>query len=252
MQQQRYNGKVTVCHLLDGAKEARGLAVIIDVLRAFSLECYLYAVGAELIRPVGSVEEAFALKQMLPDSLLAGERGGRKCDGFDLGNSPWSVEPDLVRGKTVVHTTSAGTQGIVNACGAEGILTGSLVNARAIADYIIQEQPEEVSLVCMGAGGVEPAVEDELCATYIRAMLKGEELPDLDQKIGEMPYHGAERFFSRDLQDVFPEQDFWLCTMCDCFDFVLKVEKDEFGFRSRKIAVPRLPASGQNTEADAV
>ena len=38
--------------------------------------------------------------------------------------------------KTIIHTTSAGTQGIANAINAEEILTGSLVNAKAIAEYI--------------------------------------------------------------------------------------------------------------------
>ena len=36
---------------------------------------------------------------------------------------------------------------------AEEILTGSLVNARAVADYISRRQPETVSLVAMGNGG---------------------------------------------------------------------------------------------------
>lgn len=38
--------------------------------------------------------------------------------------------------KTVIHTTSAGTQGIVNAVKADKIITGSLINAKAIAEYI--------------------------------------------------------------------------------------------------------------------
>ena len=55
----RYNGKVNILHLLSGAKEAEGLTVIIDVFRAFTLETYLYDMGAELIRPIGTIEEAF-------------------------------------------------------------------------------------------------------------------------------------------------------------------------------------------------
>ena len=34
--------KIKILHLIDGAKQAEGLTVIIDVFRAFSLECYLY------------------------------------------------------------------------------------------------------------------------------------------------------------------------------------------------------------------
>ena len=34
--------KISICHLIEGAKKADGLTVIIDVFRAFSLECLLH------------------------------------------------------------------------------------------------------------------------------------------------------------------------------------------------------------------
>ena len=216
--QDKYRGKISTLHLLEGARQARGLAVIIDVFRAFSLECYFYSSGAKLVRPVGSLEEAYSMKQQVSGCLLAGERKGRKCEGFDYGNSPSSIDKNDLEGKIIVHTTSAGTQGIVNAGGADILLTGSLVNAKAIARYIIR-------------------VEDELGAEYIRSLLLGEDFPDMEQRIRHMIDHGAEKFFTPELQDVFPEQDVWLCTMCDRFDFVLKGEKDEIGYVSRKIDV---------------
>ena len=49
--------KIKILHLIDGAKQAEGLTVIIDVFRAFSLECYLYNMGVKEIRPVGTIEE---------------------------------------------------------------------------------------------------------------------------------------------------------------------------------------------------
>ena len=232
--QNKYSGKINILHLLEGARRAKGLTVIIDVFRAFSLECFFYAAGAKLIRPVGSLDEAYALKTLIPGCLLAGERLGRKCEGFDYGNSPSAVDRN-VQGKVIVHTTSAGTQGIVNAKDAAAILTGSLVNAKAIARYILKKQPSEVSLVCMGDRGILPAPEDELCAEYIRSMLLKEEFPLLEQRLQDLRFHGGEHFFVPEKQDVFPEPDFWLCTMVDRFDFVLKVEKDEIGFVSRKI-----------------
>ena len=148
---------IRIFHLIDGARQAQGLTVIIDVFRAFSLECYLYSMGATLIRPVGTVEEAWTWKRREPDCLLIGERGGARCEGFDFGNSPSAVSKETVGGRLLIHTTSAGTQGIVNATQAEEIVTGSLVNARAIADYILARRPAQVSLVCMGNGGVRPA-----------------------------------------------------------------------------------------------
>ncbi len=227
--------KINTYHLIEGAKKATGLTVIIDVFRAFSLECYLYNMGVSLIRPVGTIEEAFAFKKANPGYVLIGERKGRKCEGFDFGNSPSETAKHDLRGKTVIHTTSAGTQGIINAKEADEIVTGSLVNAKAVARYIMEKQPKEVSLVCMGNGGIAPAKEDELCAEYIRSILEGAELPDMDERVKRLRYEGGAHFFDRQNQDVFPEPDFWMCIEYNKFDFVLRVEKDEKGFFSRLV-----------------
>ncbi len=227
--------KINTYHLIEGAKKATGLTVIIDVFRAFSLECYLYNMGVSLIRPVGTIEEAFAFKKANPGYVLIGERKGRKCEGFDFGNSPSETAKHDLRGKTVIHTTSAGTQGIINAKEADEIITGSLVNAKAVARYIMENQPKEVSLVCMGNGGIAPAKEDELCAEYIRSILEGAELPDMDERVKRLRYEGGAHFFDRQNQDVFPEPDFWMCIEYNKFNFVLRVEKDEKGFFSRLV-----------------
>ena len=227
--------KINTYHLIEGAKKATGLTVIIDVFRAFSLECYLYNMGVSLIRPVGTIEEAFAFKKANPNYVLIGERKGRKCEGFDFGNSPSETAKHDLRGKTVIHTTSAGTQGIINAKEADAIITGSLVNAKAVARYIMENQPKEVSLVCMGNGGIAPAKEDELCAEYIRSILEGAELPDMDERVKRLRYEGGAHFFDRQNQDVFPEPDFWMCIEYNKFNFVLRVEKDEKGFLSRPV-----------------
>lgn len=226
--------KINVYSLIEGAKQAKGLTVIIDVFRAFSLECYLYDMSVSMIRPVGSIEDAVKLHEEIPNSLLIGERKGKKIEGFDFGNSPSSVSKELVEGKTIIHTTSAGTQGIVNATGASEVITGSLVNARAIAKYIMEKQPEEVSLVCMGNNGTRPAAEDELCAEYIKSILEGKDLVDMEQRVANLQYHGGEHFFNKDTQEIFPEPDFWLCIKYNKFPFVIQIEKDEMGFIARR------------------
>ena len=231
----RFSGKINILHLIEGAKQAEGLTVIIDVFRAFSLECYLYDMGVKEIRPVGTIDEAFELKDSTPNSILIGERNGKKCEGFDYGNSPSTVPREAVKGKTIIHTTSAGTQGIVNAKGASEIITGSLVNAKAIAEYIRDRQSETVSLVCMGNNGVRPAAEDELCAEYIKSILEGNELKDIDKRVKDLQYHGGEHFFDEMTQDVFPKEDFWMCIQYNKFPFVIRIEKDEIGFVTRKI-----------------
>ncbi len=233
----KFTGKINILHMIEGAKKAEGLTVIIDVFRAFSLECYLYDMGVKEIRPVGSVEEAFALRDSMEGSILAGERHGKKCGGFDYGNSPSTIVSEVVKGKTIIHTTSAGTQGIVNAGGASEIITGSLVNAKAIAKYIMKKNPETVSLVCMGNAGVRPAAEDELCAEYIQSILEGNEWTDIAHRAEDLQYHGGEHFFDKDRQEIYPEADFWLCIQCNRFPFVIQVKKDESGFITEKVDV---------------
>ncbi len=225
---------IEIYHLIEGARQAEGLTVIIDVFRAFSMECWLYALGAAEVRPVGSIEETFAWKERDSSCILVGERHGRRIDGCDLGNSPSSIDPDMIRGRRVIHTTSAGTQGVVNAVHADEIITGSFVNAKAIADYIRKASPAKVSLVCMGKEGLEPAEEDELCAVYLKSLLTGEAMPDIDSRLKTLRAGGGRHFFDPALQEVFPEKDFWMCIDRDRFDFVLRIEKDKLGFISKK------------------
>ena len=228
--------KINILHYIEGAKKAEGLTVIIDVFRAFSLECYLHDMGVKEIRPVGTIEEAFQLKDTLDNSLLVGERRGKMCDGFDYGNSPSSVSREQVEGKTIIHTTSAGTQGIVNAVGASEIITGSLVNARAVAEYIKSKNPEVVSLVCMGNNGVTQALEDELCAEYIKSILEGNELTDIKERAEELQFTGGKHFFDEAQREVFPTADFWMCIQYDRFTFVIRIDKDEIGYIARRIS----------------
>ncbi|MBE5774332.1 MAG: 2-phosphosulfolactate phosphatase [Clostridiales bacterium] len=215
---------IEILQLIDGAKKARGLTVVIDVFRAFTVEAYAMAAGAESVLPVGSIDDAYAIKAAHPEYLLMGERGGKKCPGFDFGNSPSQLRSVDLKGKTLVHTTSAGTQGIANAVHADEILTGSLVNADAIARYIWKKNPEQVSLVCMGLEGREPTEEDTLCAEYIRARLLGEN-PDISAEMDDLRNTSGAKFFDPAQQEAFPQPDFDMCIQLNKFDFVLQVEK---------------------------
>ena len=219
---------IRILELIEGAKRAQGLTVVIDVFRAFSLECYLFARGAKEILPVGDINEAFALKREDQSRVLIGERHGKKCDGCDFGNSPSQTEGFDFTGRTVVHTTSAGTQGVANAVHASEIITGSLVNARAIAAYIRAQAPETVSLVAMGTDGIKSAPEDVLCAEYIRSLLNGEEF-DIDARAKALRYNGGQKFFNPDTQEIFPEKDFAMCIDYDKFPFVVRIERDKDG-----------------------
>ena len=218
MRIERYN-------LVSGAVRAKGLVVVIDVFRAFTTAAYVMANGAERIIPVGSLEEAFKLKRLHSDWVLMGEREGKRVEGFDLGNSPYEVRDIDFTGKTVIQTTGAGTQGVVNARGADEIILGSFVMANAIVKHIRRIQPQVVSLVAMGSRGVELSKEDELCAGYIEEALEGK-VPDFDEikrRIREST-SGA-KFFDTS-QPQFREEDFHMSLELDRFDFILRVVKE--------------------------
>ncbi len=220
--------EVNILQMIEGARAARGLAVIIDVFRAFTVEAYLSRNGAARICPVGDSKIAYDYKEKHPDAILVGERHGVKLPGFDYGNSPSQLENEDLSGRVVLHTTSAGTQGIANASGAEEIITGSLVNAAAIARYIRARNPQVVSLVCMGLEGTAPIEEDTLCAEYIRYLLTGQPV-DLEGGIADLRRTSGAKFFDPAQQDVFPEADFHLSTQVDKFDFVLRLVRSEDG-----------------------
>ena len=212
--------EIKILQLIEGAKKAEGLTVIIDVFRAFSVEAYLFDQGVSKIIPVGKVEEAYAYKKDHPNYLLVGERKGKQLEGFDYGNSPSQIQNENLKGKTVVHTTSAGIQGIVNATHATKIITGSLVNARAIASYIQKLDPAYVSLVCMGLEGKWESEEDTLCAKYISSLLLNKPF-DLKAGIEELKRTSGAKFFDEN-DPVFPINDFYLSTKENLFDFVIE------------------------------
>lgn len=239
--------KIRILQLIEGAKKAQGLTVIIDVFRAFSQACYVFNNGVERIIPVGSLETAYGLKEKNGDFILMGERKGKILPGFDYGNSPAQIQGVDFRGQTLIHTTSSGTQGIVNALQADEIITASFVNARAVANYIKEKESAVVSLVAMGTAGIEPGIEDILCAYYIKDLLlhlpsDGREITlEIDEEVaaiyqeftgGARPGEeeireilrktSGRRFFDPANKDWSPAEDFALCLQFNRFDFILK------------------------------
>lgn len=213
--------KVEILEFIEGAKKAKGVAVIIDVFRAFSVECFAFDAGAARIIATAGVEDAFGLKNTYNNPVLVGERDEKKIDGFDFGNSPTEIIKTDLHGKTVIHTTTSGTQGLINALSADVVLTGSLVNAGALVNYIKTLNPEHVSLVAMGYRGTQSAEEDLLCAEIISERLTGQ-WDNPEERISALQNTSGKRFFNPENIDFSPPTDFFLCTMIDKFNFVLK------------------------------
>lgn len=230
--------EVRTADFVAGARGARGIAVIIDVFRAFSLAPHAFARGARAIVPVAEVEEARELKRLHPDWLLIGERHARPLPGFDSGNSPADLERFDLRERTLIHTTHSGTQGLAAATGADEVITGSFVNAGAIVRYIRELMPAVVTLVRMGKQAQERCAEDDLCAQLLQQRLTGETpaVADVPQRLRSAD--SAAMFFDPAC-DWAPLRDFELCTQVDAFDFVLRLESGAGPPRLRRIEVPQ-------------
>ena len=172
------------------AGEARGVVVVIDVIRAFTVAAYALAGGARELWLVRTVEEAHTLREyalaagvdgasLSQPPLLAGEVGGRLIPGFDMSNSPSQMAAADVRGRLIIQRTGAGTQGAVGASQAKRLLVGALVNARATAAYARQLAMQGDGVITLlptawreqiGDGFHSP-MEDEICADYLTALL---------------------------------------------------------------------------------
>ena len=120
---------ITVSSLIEGARRATGITVIIDVFRCFTTEAVAFEMGAEKIILVAEIEEAFELKSNGVGDVLMGEVGGKRPDGFDYGNSPFELIGEDLKGKTIIQSTRAGTVGVTNASEADLIYGGSLAVA---------------------------------------------------------------------------------------------------------------------------
>ncbi|OPL12893.1 MAG: hypothetical protein AVO38_14465 [delta proteobacterium ML8_D] len=215
---------VEILEFESGAKKARGLTVVIDVFRAFSVACYAFDSGAARLIAASDVQKAFEFRKIYKNSVLIGERGERKVEGFEFGNSPTEITKADLRGKTVIQTTTAGTNGLIKAVNADILVTGSIVNSSAVIKYIKSLDPRNVSLVAMGYRAVFPAEEDLVCAEIIKSGLEGIK-SDFDDRISRLTYSAGRRFFDPSNIDFSPPTDFYLCTVRDRFSFILKGER---------------------------
>lgn len=209
---------------LEGCAQAAGLVVSIDVLRAFTTAGYLFEAGVREIILVSGVDEAFALRERMPGSLILGEIDGIQVPGFDLGNSPSSLDGLDLRGRSIIQRTTAGTQGVVRSVRAETILAAALTNTSATVRCIRRLAPREVTLVLTGYHPEESwGDEDAACADWIEAALMEKEidLTELSRRVRASRSGG----YYDGRHPSFPPADLELALAFDRFDFAMRVEK---------------------------
>jgi 2-phosphosulfolactate phosphatase len=226
----RFEMEVTHTRLLEGAQTAKGVAVIIDVFRAFTCAPLLFSFGIQKSILVSTPQEAFVLKEKNSELVLIGEVGGIPIDGFDLGNSPSEIlkrGTAFFDGKTVVQRTSSGVQGVLTALDvADEVLPASYALAKTTARYILSKQPPRVSLVSMGVALKEIAPEDEWCGRYI-AHLLGVNDYNHNEALKEILYNQTTQKFFDPEKPHFPPEDPIMCLQLDSHDFALRATRDD-------------------------
>lgn len=210
---------------LETCHEARGMVVVIDVIRAFTNAAFAFSRGAKEIYPVSTVEEALKFKAQYPEVLVCGEVGGIPPEGFDFGNSPTQTRRLDLNDRVIIQRTGAGTQGIVRSMNGNTIFAASLVVANATVLHILKHAPESVSFVITGQFSDESGDEDLACAEYLELLLKGKQA-DPAPYINRV-YKSRDALFHLDPNfPAFPKSDLDHCTAVDAFDFSMPVIRE--------------------------
>lgn len=204
---------------LEGAREARGTVVVIDVLRSFTVSAYAFAGGARECRLVTTVAEALALAADTPGAVVCAEEDALPVEGIPISNSPTQIEQTDLNARVLIQRSTAGTQ-VAFAVRGNDMFTASLVVARATVQACLLRRPEILTLV---ASADHP--EDHACARYMEAVIRGEPA-DLEQLL--QPLRASERY--RRAQSGrwpgFPPSDLDLSLAVDRFDFAMPVTRE--------------------------
>lgn len=147
-------------------------AIAIDVLRATSTIATALASGASAVHVFSDMDKLmYESEAYAPEERLrAGERGGSKVAGCELGNSPLDCTPELMYHRHLFISTTNGTRALQRVQASPAVLAAALINRRAVVDYLIEHQPETVWIVGAGWEG-SFALEDTVCAGAIAQSL---------------------------------------------------------------------------------
>jgi 2-phosphosulfolactate phosphatase len=194
-------------------------AVVVDVMRAFTVAPWCFARGAAAVYLAADVEAAVNGRVTWPHALLL--KDGATDPRFDLPNAPGVVRGADLQARTVVQVTGNGTRG-AHAVGDVGlVLCAAFVTADATVRALRAAEVGTVTFV------VTEGDEDSAFADYLTALLSGDDV-DPAPYLGRAAAAPAAAELSRRSEDprhpgVHPD-DVALCLMLDEFDFALRTE----------------------------
>ncbi len=168
-------------------------AIAVDVLRATSTIATVLHAGAEAVQVFSDMDQLMQLSADWPAEkrLRAGERGGAKVEGCDLGNSPLDCTPERVKDCRLFISTTNGTRALQRIESAPSVLAAALINRQAVVNYLLETNPETVWIVSSGWEG-SYSLEDTVCAGAIadglltRSNISPKELAGNDEAIAAL------------------------------------------------------------------
>lgn len=143
------------------------IVVIVDILRATTIITTLFHNGLNRLIPVKSLDEAKEYK--MNGYLVAAERNGKKVDFADFGNSPFEFTSEKIKDKTLVYSSTNGTNTINIAKNAEQVIIASFLNLSSISQYL-EKQDRDILILCSGWMG-DFCTEDFLFAGALSKLL---------------------------------------------------------------------------------
>ena len=204
---------------VEGARQARGTVVVIDVLRSFTVSAYALAGGARECRLVKTVAEARELASRTEGAVICAEEDALPVEGIPLSNSPTLVRALDLHGRALIQRSTAGTQ-VATAVTGGDILAASLVVAGATVQACLSRKPATLTLI---ASADHP--EDHACARYMEALIRGER-PDLDALLAPLRASDRYRKAMSGTWPGFPPSDLDLSLRADVFDFAMPVVRE--------------------------
>jgi len=167
-------------------------AIAIDVLRATTTMVTALSAGAEAVQVFSDLDKLMQVSDAWPveKRIRAGERGGAKVAGCDMGNSPLDCTPERVEGRRLFISTTNGTRSLERVQESAAVLAGAFINRRAVVNYILSQQPETVWIVGSGWEG-SFSLEDTACAGAIAQCLIKELNLTADEVAGNDEVIGA-------------------------------------------------------------
>jgi 2-phosphosulfolactate phosphatase len=225
-------------------------AIAVDVLRATSTMATVLAAGGEAVQVFSDLDKLVEVSEKWPAQkrLRAGERGGAKVAGFELGNSPLDCTAELVEGRRLFISTTNGTRALQRIQDAPIVLAAALINRAAVVQFLLEKQPETVWIVGSGWEG-SFSLEDTVCAGAIAHSIWQQSNSSLDDLTGNDEVTSAIALYSQwqnDLLGLFHQashgkrllrleclEDLKYCSQTDILD-VLPIQQEPGVLKTQK------------------